>query len=139
MKIIFIIAIIFNLLQADYIRDDAKEIIVDTTTNLIWQDNATTAAMTWSSSISYCESLSLGSFSDWRLANITELTSLVDFTLSSPSINSKFKNINTNHYWSSTTKKSDTLSALDINFIYGNHHSELKTASLYVRCVRAGQ
>ena len=139
MKIILLIIFVLGSLQADYIRDDTNEIVLDNTTNLIWQDDATSSAKSWTDAISYCEALTLGSFSDWRLANIVELTSLVDFTVSSPAINSDFQNVNSNHYWSSTTSKSDTSSALDVNFIYGNHHSELKTATLYVRCVRAGQ
>jgi len=139
MKIIFLIMIYFMSLQADYIRDDTNNIIVDTTTKLVWQDNTSPSTMDWTTAISYCEALSLGSFSDWRLANITEMASLVDFTRTSPSINSKFQNIYSSDYWTSTTTKGNTSNALYVNFVSGNHDKSAKTITKSVRCVRAGQ
>jgi hypothetical protein len=139
MKTLFLIMISFYLLQADYIRDNSSSIVMDTTTKLMWQDDTTPSTMDWTSAISYCEALTLGAYTDWRLPNIIELTSLVKFSSYNPAIDSTFQNTNTNHYWSSTTNKSDTTKAIDVNFISASHHSEVKTSTIYVRCVRAGQ
>ena len=139
MKIIFLITLLLSLLQADYIRDSTKNVVMDTTTNLMWQEDTTPSTMNWTSAISYCEALSLGTYTDWRVPNIVELTSLLKFTSYNPAINTTFQNVTANHYWSSTTSKSDTTKALDVNFISASHHSEVKTDSIYIRCVRAGQ
>jgi len=139
MKTVFLIMIYLTSLYADYIRDNTNNIMVDTTTKLVWQDNTSPSTMDWTTAISYCEALSLGSFSDWRLANITELASLVDFTKSNPSIDNKFQNINSSDYWTSTTTKSNTSNAFYVNFVSGHHDKSAKTTTKSVRCVRAGQ
>lgn len=125
-----------SFLQADYIRDDIKEVVLDTTTNLMWQDDATPASKTWLDAIAYCEALTLGSFS-WRLPNLNELHTIADKTRSSPAINPVFTNVISNLYWSSTTTyKPDTSSARWINFDNGSGYTSVKTLTRYVRCVR---
>jgi PKD repeat protein len=52
--------------------------VTDHNTGLIWQRSNSTA-MLWTSAASYCDSLVLGGQSDWRLPNIKELYSLIDF------------------------------------------------------------
>ncbi len=139
MKIIFLILITLTLAQAKYIRDDSTNIIMDTKTYLMWQDDSTASTMNWTSAVSYCEALTLGIYSDWRLPNIIELSSILNFSAYNPAIDTTFTNTKANHYWTSTTSPSDTTKALDVNFISSTHHSEVKTDSIYVRCVRAGQ
>ena len=58
--------------------DNGDGTITDTTTGLMWQQS-TQEDMDWESVISYCESLTLGGYNDWRLPNINELKSLVDY------------------------------------------------------------
>jgi hypothetical protein len=52
--------------------------VTDNRTGLVWQ-RVNSAAMVWTSAASYCDSLVLGGQSDWRLPNIKELYSLIDF------------------------------------------------------------
>ncbi|MCF6331458.1 MAG: DUF1566 domain-containing protein [Sulfurimonas sp.] len=138
MKIILLIMIGLSLLQADYIRDDTKNIVLNTTTNLIWQDDADANTITnnWIDAINYCEALALGGFSDWRLPNYNELYLLADKSIYNPAISSVFQNITSSFYWSSTTRVTNISNAWIIYFYYGRGNADDKAINYYVRCVR---
>ena len=123
-----------SLLQADYIRNDTKEVVLDTTTNLMWQDD-TSPAMNWTGAIGYCEALTLGGFSDWRLPNFNELYMIADRTTHSPAISPVFTNVVSSNYWSSTTYAASTINAWFVDFLNGNDAAFRKTNIYYVRCV----
>lgn len=55
-----------------------KNLLLDTETGLMWplQDNG--SDISWSAGKEYCESFSLGGFSDWRMPTQEELASLYD-------------------------------------------------------------
>jgi len=146
MKKIFMLCLVTLSLFADFSRDSSG-IVTDKITKLEWQDNEVSAIMNWKSAINYCESLTLGKHSDWRLPNINELNSIIDDTKSSPAVDTVvFHNVIANYYWSSTTmmynpKYDNPVYALYIDFdnavdgaydkSYGNGH--------YARCVRLGR
>ena len=54
--------------------------ITDLDTGLMWTQ-APGPASTWTGALNYAENLTLAGFSDWRVPNIKELQSLVDYTL----------------------------------------------------------
>ena len=122
--------------------------ITDNTTNLMWQQCSdglsgatcaagTAATPTWDSALAYCESLSLGGFTDWRLPNLKELKSIADMTISNPSINATyFPNTIASYYWSSTSYAPDTTSAWLVYFYIGSTNATNKSSTFYVRCVR---
>jgi hypothetical protein len=52
--------------------------VMDNLTGLVWARNANLGGtMTWSNALAYCESLTYGGHSDWRLPNRLELHSLI--------------------------------------------------------------
>ena len=136
MKIILLIMIGLSLLHAEFLRDTTKEVVQDTTTNLMWQDDATPATMTWSDAINYCEALTLATFTDWRLPNQNELKSIVDTSVVSPAMSLVFQNRVSSDYWSSTTYAGVTTDAWAVYFNYGYGTLNGKTDTYYVRCVR---
>ena len=142
MKVILYIMIGLSVLHAQYIRDNTKEVVLDTTTQLIWQDNndSKTIYKGWINAIEYCESLELGGESDWRLPNSKELSSLTVKSKYNPSISSEFVNIISDQYWSSTTLVSLPSNAWYVDFKYGMVKSfgyrRYKGNGNYVRCVR---
>jgi len=139
MKQILLIMIGLSIsLLADFSRDNDTQIVTDNETGLQWQDNES-VSKTWKSAIDYCENLTLGSYEDWRLPNINELTSLVDDSKSNPSIDTVFQYTASSYYWSSTTYASSSGHAWLVRFYYGFQYSNGKNYSSYVRCVRAGQ
>ena len=96
--------------------------------------------MIWESAITYCEGLSLGSYTDWRLPNTKELESITDNTKYNPSIDTTyFPNTASSYYWSSTTNASNASYAWNVYFYYGYVSSHYKSDSYCVRCVRGGQ
>ncbi|MBU2572865.1 MAG: DUF1566 domain-containing protein [Elusimicrobia bacterium] len=90
--------------------------------------------------LAYCEGLTFAGYTDWRLPNVRELMSIVDYGISNPAINATyFPNTQTaNYYWSSTTALSDTSYAWGVYFNYGGIYSNGKNVNNSVRCVRAG-
>jgi len=127
-----------SLPESSFSRDQTEEIVTDNTTGLIWQDNET-VSMPWENAINYCESLTLGGYSDWRLPNINELRSIADYSRYFPAIDPVFENIQSSSYWSSTTSYNNTVNAWFIVFDNGDDYSYSKNYTDYVRCVRAGQ
>ncbi len=128
--------------------DNGNGTVTDTVTNLMWQQCsdglsgagcATGAAVTvtWENAITYCEALSLGGFTDWRLPNIKELKSIADTTTYSPAINiTYFPATVSSDYWSSTSYAPNTSNAWNVHFNYGVVYYYIKTDTYYVRCVR---
>lgn len=115
-------------------------IVTDSTTGLQWQDDAVGSTMTWTAAIDHCENLTLDAYSDWRLPNLKELTSIMDDTKVAPSIDtSVFQNTVSDLYWSSTTYAGINGVAWYVYFYHGDQYYYSKTNSFYVRCVRAGQ
>lgn len=79
--------------------------ILDNLTGLTWARNANLfGATNWSAAIVACENLTYGGQSDWRLPNVRELHSLIDYGHINPPLPSghPFVNVQVNLYWSST-------------------------------------
>lgn len=119
--------------------DNDNGSVTDTETGLMWQQS-TASARTWENAISYCESLSLAGYSDWRLPDRNELQSLVDYTRYHPAIDETFfPDTESSYYWSSTTYAPNTDYAWGVNFYNGYVGSDDKSNTGYVRAVRGGQ
>ena len=137
MKTILLIMIGLSLLQADFTK--TGDIVKDNVSKLEWQDDAVGSSMTWESAIGYCESLTLGGYSDWRLPNVNELKSIVDRSKLSLAIVQGFENTSSNYYWSSTTFEDYRKYVWIVYFSSGNVYYNLKGENFYVRCVRDGE
>lgn len=120
-----------------------SSVTVDNRTGLMWVTNPVDAGISgtpnWEGAITLCEGLTYAGFTDWRLPNINELVSIVDFSRQSPSINKAyFLNTQTSYYWSSTTYVPSSSFAWLVYFNNGHMVYYDKTNSYYVRCVRGG-
>jgi hypothetical protein len=138
---IFFVLVLSIYANANFIRDNSKEIVTDTFRHLQWQDNieAKTVSKTWIEAINYCEDLSLDKYSDWRLPNVNELRSIIDRTKINPTIDTTFQNISYDDYWSSTTSEEYKKNAWTVGFSYGHIKDTDKYRSNSVRCVRDEQ
>ena len=153
MKYILGLLLLVGISSADFIRDDVKEIVIDTSTNLIWQDEEYTQAevdaynsdkndesekaLHWDSAIDYCEKLTFAEHNDWRLPNFNELHTIADKSSSGFVINPVFKNFIDKYYWSSTTYNNSTGNAWQVCFHCGDSREWSKADTRYVRCVRS--
>lgn len=134
-------------------RDNNDGTVTDTVTCLQWQKSPMTASggydnpMTWQAALSASENLNLAGHSDWRLPNLNELHSLVDYSRANPAIDPVFNGVdNVEAYWSSTTGiPGNTSAAWQIYFTFGNdlggyEVSQIKTEyGGFARAVRGEQ
>jgi hypothetical protein len=114
--------------------------VSDAFTGLMWQQTGTESEMTWEAAVSYGEGLSLAGYADWRLPNLKELRSIVDYSVYSPATDAtSFPNTVSSYYWSSTTYAYKTGDAWLIYFYLGYGNRSNKSNAYYVRAVRGGQ
>ncbi|MCD4718781.1 MAG: DUF1566 domain-containing protein [Desulfobacula sp.] len=143
MRKIIILTILFFLINtiaalADFV-DNGNGTVTDTATGLMWQQ-ASQNPMNWEAAITYCETLPLANYGDWRLPNRNELQSLVDYSKYNPCIDTSFfPGTVSSHCWSSTTSADSSGGAWLVNFFHGGVASLSKSSSYYVRAVRGGQ
>ncbi|MEI6207109.1 MAG: DUF1566 domain-containing protein [Desulfuromonadales bacterium] len=128
--------------DAATLTDNGNGTVTDSKTGLVWQQGEGGSMTSWDNALTYCEGLSLGGQNDWRLPNIKELKSLIDYARYSPAIDQTyFPNAVVSYYWSSTTYAYGTRGAWGVYFFDGSVDNEYKdnSTSNYVRCVRGGK
>ena len=148
--------------------DNSDGTVTDNLTGLIWLKNANCAvlAKNWNTAVDYCAALYDGctncfgtgdcGLSDdseagaWRLPNVKELQSLIDFGWYNPALSDAagtakwtdgdaFTDVQSASYWSSTTIAGDTTYAWYVYLYYGHVGYDYKTVAHYVWPVRGGQ
>ncbi|MBV1787358.1 DUF1566 domain-containing protein [Marinobacterium sp. D7] len=85
--------------------DNGNGTVTDRASALTWQQSDDGRARNWQQALTYCEELDLAGHSDWRLPNIKELQSIVDYTHHDPALDlSVFRQQDhRGWFWSSTT------------------------------------
>jgi hypothetical protein len=129
--------------------DNDDGTVTDLLTGLIWLKNANCFeqkvwwdALTSSNSLAngQCE-LSDGSVpGDWRLPNVREFHSLIDYSRHSPALPAghPFTGVQLNYYWTSTTHASNAAYAWHVHTNLGNVNNPRKEQKWYVWPVRGG-
>lgn len=126
--------------MAGNFTDNGNGTVTDSDTGLVWQKEDDNTVRTWEGAINYCEGLSIGAFSDWRLPNVKELESIIDDSIYSPAINSIYFPNTNDSYWTSTTYVGLLSYAWLVDFHNNEVYGSYKTINnRYVRCVRGGQ
>lgn len=126
--------------------DNGDGTVTDTSTGLMWQQSYSNLNE-WEVALHYCENLTLAGYDDWRLPNINELQSIVDYNLFDPALDTTYFHIDPNDnfepvYLSSTTFISTAPTApsaiwkLDFSAGYVIVGSK---GGGYIRAVRGGQ
>ncbi len=159
----------------DY-RDEGNGTIVDLNTGLVWEkkvslDGVANSTLeqdgdnqvTWLDALQHVSVLNANNFAghnDWRLPNVRELRSIVDYERLNPAVSDPFHLADSctaacgdpldvgcsctaaGDYWSSTsvssTSTNSTPSAWYVSFANGSWAQEDKATQLYVRAVRTG-
>jgi hypothetical protein len=126
--------------------DHGNGTVTDNMTGLMWVKaphslTGNSGTMTWNNAIDFCNGLSHAGHSDWRLPNVRELQSLIDygrFNLALPS-GHPFTGVQSSSYWSSSTYAGGTDHAWFVDLRHGGVLNVNKTDTYYVWPVRAGQ
>ncbi|TGM95292.1 DUF1566 domain-containing protein [Leptospira yasudae] len=139
-----------NPAPAPSFQDNGNGTITDRNTNLLWskcpvgKSGSTCAAGVLfsgnrNSAFTNCGGLVLAGRSDWRIPNINELLSIVDYaSAGNPSIlTATFPNFPSNVFWTSTTNQEAALltQSLAISFSNGQVSSIAKTIAASAICV----
>jgi hypothetical protein len=133
--------------------DNGNGTVTDNLTRLIWMKNANAfGARTWDQALGDANGLQTGQHDlsdgskpgDWRLPNLRELQSLVDYGRYGPALpaDSPFTweglQMESAH-WSSTTGAYGSTSAWRVHFYDGFVDGGDKTSGMFVVCVRGGK
>lgn len=128
--------------------DNLDGTVTDTSTCLQWQQatadpsgDGVADAMTWENALGYADGLSLAGHDDWRLPDVNELRSLVDYSLANPALDTTaFPDTLSASYWTSTTRLGDKGHAWIVDFTSGfsDGTNYFKVNSYYARAVRDG-
>ncbi len=122
-------------------------VTTDNVTGLIWASDGNEAGCNWgqqtnwNAAIDWCSNLDFAGYDDWRLPNVKELQSIIDYGTISPAIDTTyFINTKSDFYWSSTTVDDDISVAWYVSFYNGYVYGNNKTSNFdYVRAVRGGE
>ena len=126
--------------SSDFITSSDGKTVTDTRTGLMWQKEYATDK-TWQQALAYCQSLNTGTepyagYTGWRLPNKNELASLLDPGRSGTPY-SKFPDMPSNVFWSSSTNDGSENDGWVVNFNSGVvGHNGSKSREYKVRCVR---
>ena len=123
-------------ITAGFSRDDAKNVVMDSIYNLMWQDGEDIFEGAYDEAVKYCENLNFAGYSDWRLPRVDELISITDKTKFSLAINSAFKYVKSDFYWSSTKFVDGSSRAWFVHFKNGYADWSGISDRLFARCVR---
>ena len=135
-------------------KDNNDGTVTDHLTGLVWLKNANCGgAMNWNNALNFSNNLAEGTCGltdgsvsgDWRLPNRKELISLVDYSVSHPSlpVGHLFQNVEpkpSTYFWSSSTKAGhgQTYDAWCVVMNYGFTTDVSKLLDLYAWPVRSG-
>lgn len=102
-----------TLYNMEYI-DNKDKTVTDKSTSLMWAKDDSGIKMNWIEALEYAENSKLGGYNDWRLPNVKELQSLIDYEKKDfPAINTEFFNTTLKsfkspkdayYFWTSTTQ-----------------------------------
>lgn len=81
------------------------DVVLDRATGLTWQRSDDGRTRNWQQALAYCAALKLDGHDDWRLPNIKELQSIVDYSRHAPALDERYLNMSDakGWFWSSTT------------------------------------
>jgi hypothetical protein len=138
--------------------DNSDGTVTDNLTGLIWLKNADCFSQrSWTNALSDCNGLASGTCGltdssgsgDWRLPNVKELLSLLDFGYNSPALSNAvgtgqwssdnaFLTLQSNFYWSSTSCASYTGYAWGVRFDGGSVGANTYATTSFVWPVKGG-
>lgn len=131
--------------------DNGDGTVTDNLTGLVWLENANCfGTRNWTGALSDANGLATGSCGltdgssagDWRLPNVREMQSLIDYGVDFPALpdGHPFTGVQSDRYWSSTTNAYYTSYAWSVYLSFGSvSYSTMSNTWCYVWPVRGGE
>lgn len=142
-------------ISTNFTRDNTNNIVTESVTGLMWQDDTEAATTTkqWvttanfsienyantsgDTATTYCSSINLGGHNDWRLPSVNELLTITNKGFSNPAADPIFLNTAPEVYWTSTnTGTENSAKARRVSFYNGGTLIYNKDLVQNIRCVR---
>ena len=111
--------------QPERFIDNGDGTVTDTFTKLMWTKDAQqiSGEMNWFDAIEACNGLIFAEYEDWRLPNVREMLSLIDYGYYDPALTPGHPFLNVppypGRYWTSTTIASGTTEAIHVPIVNG--------------------
>ena len=117
--------------------DNGDGTVTDKGTGLMWQKDTAPGGESydWQQALQYCEDLDFAGQADWRLPNVRELQSIVDYGRFQPAIDPVF-GVESGEYWSSSTYVDCPIGVWLVDFFDGRVNYNGDGVPGYVRAVR---
>ena len=117
--------------------DNRDGTIIDNSTGLMWKQcsqgqsgsscTGSADAYSWKEALEQAYTHTYAGYSDWRLPNIKELSSILERACYEPSINkARFPNTESNWYWSSSAYANFDYGAWGVNFYLGHSDANIR-------------
>jgi len=123
-----------NNVDTNYVRVDAKAIVVDTKGKKYFYDGGASGAMSFDSAQVYCADMNHSGYTDWRVPTKEEMRDLLENSRSGVTVKHAFKNVQETIYWSST--EANYGKAWYFDFDLGRYGKRDKNKNFHVFCVR---
>lgn len=146
MKSFILFTSIFSIFASQIVADDRfsrdhrDRVVINSETNQMWQDDEDSKNLTMSQieAKNYCKNLKLAGYDNWRLPDDKEVRTIINASSrSNTSIYKAFKNVASNHYWTSQVQTIDKKSVgKAISFNSGAWYTSEVEHKYNVRCVR---
>ncbi|MGA1931583.1 DUF1566 domain-containing protein [Arcobacter sp. YIC-464] len=140
MKYIVFLVLFCSLLQAQMVRKNNLEVVIDTNTKLMWIDNLDVIKIkkNHEDSIEYCENLVFAGYSNWRIPTIDEFKTIVNKKNYKNYINYRFKYNVPDGYWALKAHWRTLWFYADyMHFVSGTPYYDSRHKTKYIRCVRS--
>ena len=136
---------------ASRFQDNGDATVTDQSTGLMWARcpeglsgtgcaTGAAAAFTWEGALLRARDSGLAGYTDWRLPDIKELSSLVEERCYAPAINlAVFPNTPSSYFWSASPGGSSSSYAWYVAFSNGYANDYYRDYNYHVRLVRSGQ
>ena len=117
---------------------NAKDVILDTTTSLLWQDSSINkdALVTYKEASNYCKHLKIDKYENFRLPTLQELQTIIDYNNYKPAILNGFKYVESTTYWTTTPFADDMSERWTIDFEKGARSVKAIYYDRRFRCVQ---
>lgn len=133
--------IFFSMMTLTLVANNFEKslnIVTDTTTNTMWQDNLESTQYLENVTMAkiYCESLILNGYTDWEMATIKELQTIINISNKDFTIQKEFQYTTATKYWSKSDYDLNNNYFWYVDFKTGIVNFDRSNKRYTVRCKR---